>query len=421
MLSLPIEEIVATAPLSAENPPQAASLLGHSRQGRPIHGYRLGTGPFKIGLIAGSHADEPVGPELLRRLAAYLLAQPAGDELRIAASWLLVPHVNPDGEAANRAWTERRVELTDHRGFPDEGYDLAAYLRRVQRELPGDDIEWGYPDLEEEEVAEALARPSSEDEPELQALRPENLAVARFLASAGALDLFASLHGMAFARGPWFLLEPDWQDRTGPLRERLTRRVEEMGYGLHDVDRGGEKGFKRIAPGFSTRPDSRAMAAHFIGRGEAETAALFQPSSMELARALGGDPLTLVSEMPLFVVEPGEEPRETTGSAEIPTRLRLHDTQTLPIPRAVREASSSPPLADDPAPSPDGSEGRKRFFAWASRRLDELSPDEFRADAARAGLKPMPIRDQMRLQLAFLEAGLDAVAADRRPDETGDD
>ena len=31
------------------------------------------------------------------------------------------------------------------------------------------------------------------------------------------------------------------------------------------------------------------------------TAALFRPSSMEHVRALGGDPLTLVSEMPLFI------------------------------------------------------------------------------------------------------------------------
>ena len=57
----------------------------------------------------------------------------------------------------------------------------------------------------------------------------------------------------------------------------------------------------RLAPGFSTRPDSRAMAAHFRAQGDEATAALFRPSSMEAIRALGGDALTLVSEMPLFV------------------------------------------------------------------------------------------------------------------------
>ncbi|MCB1036733.1 MAG: peptidase, partial [Acidobacteria bacterium] len=81
------------------------------------------------------------------------------------------------------------------------------------------------------------------------------------------------------------------------LRNKLTRTVSQMGFGLHDVDRKGEKGFHRIGPGFCTRPDSRAMAAFFIARGDAETAALFRPSSMELVRSLGGDPLTLVSEM----------------------------------------------------------------------------------------------------------------------------
>ena len=43
------------------------------------------------------------------------------------------------------------------------------------------------------------------------------------------------------------------------------------------------------------------MVAYFQERGEAETAALFRPSSMEYMRQLGGDPFTLVSEMPLFL------------------------------------------------------------------------------------------------------------------------
>ena len=45
--------------------------------------------------------------------------------------------------------------------------------------------------------------------------------------------------------------------------ETLGRQVGELGYVLHDVERGGEKGFHRIDEGFTTRPDSRAMKAHF--------------------------------------------------------------------------------------------------------------------------------------------------------------
>ena len=149
----------------------------------------------------------------------------------------------------------------------------------------------------------------------------------------------------------------------------MRRAVAALGYRLFDVDRGGEKGFRRIDEGFSTRPDSRAMAAHFVSRGDAATAALFRPSSMELVRSLGGDPLTLVSEMPLFLVPAAGE-----------------------VPEVGRD--------DD---------GRRRFRDWLGRLRAGRSPEETRVAAERAGLRPMPIRDQMRLQLAFLAQALEAV------------
>ena len=55
-----------------------------------------------------------------------------------------------------------------------------------------------------------------------------------------------------------------------------------------DVDRGGEKGFSRIDRGFTTRPDSRAMAAYFLARDDPETAAKIclvgQPVALGSAR-----------------------------------------------------------------------------------------------------------------------------------------
>ncbi len=106
---------------------------------------------------------------------------------------------------------------------------------------------------------------------------------------------------MGFAAGPWFLVEGEWKDRCNVLKERCAARVAELGYALHDVQRNGEKGFFRLGRGFCTRPDSKYMRKHFSQLGDNRTAALFRPSSMETVRALGGDPLTLVSEMPLFI------------------------------------------------------------------------------------------------------------------------
>lgn len=331
---LPIDEILDQTPPQ----PGDGAVLGRSREGREMLGFRFGSGPRRVSLIAGCHADEPVGPAMLDRLAAWLGGRPQGDPLLAAWSFRLVPHANPDGEARNAAWAGDQAARRD-----PGAYELGAYLRNVVRELPGDDVEYGFP-----------RRPDDRE------ARPENRAIAAFLEDGAPYVLHGSFHGMAFAAGPWFLLEASWAARTQDLRDSLRRQVAALGYPLHDVDRGGDKGFRRIDEGFTTRPDSSAMAAHFEAAGDPATARLFRPTSMEHVRGLGGDPLTLVSEMPLFLL-PG----------------RHFQGEDLIRPPAIFELRR---LAADPA------------------ALAEA--------AQRHGVRPMPIRDQMHLQLAYLEAAL---------------
>jgi hypothetical protein len=335
--TLPIDDVLRhVAPTRA-----AGETLGPSRGGRDVVGYRFGRGSLRVSLIGGCHADEPVGPAMLDRLAAFLERLDAGHSLLAGASWWIVPHANPDGEAANDGWTREVLPLGEGR----TGYALAPYLDGAVREAPGDDVEFGFP----RGAGDAVAR-------------PENRAIAEFLRRGAPFALHGSFHGMAFAAGPWFLMEASWAERTSEMRERLRRRVAELGYRLHDVDRKGEKGFHRIDEGFTTRPDSRAMAAYFEGAGDPATARLFRPSSMEFVRSLGGDPLTLVSEMPLFL---------------LPAR-HYHEGDVV-----------RPPVLD--------------------RLRRDVGPEDL-ADAARAiGLEAMPIEDQIRLQLAFLAEGLAAV------------
>jgi hypothetical protein len=340
---LPIEDVLSFDWLSAFMPVP----LGRSREGREIDGFALGHGPLRVSLISGCHADEPTGPAMLRRLAAYLASRPADHPLLAGATWRIVPHVNPDGEARNAAWSGETLPALDHRGGEDRVFDLSLYLRHVLREPPGDDMEFGFPRGEDDSGA-----------------RPENRAVAEFLRRGAPYHLHASFHSIAFASGPWFLIEPAWIDRTAELREAMRERVRAMGYTLFDVDRGGEKGFRRIDEGFTTRPDSRSMIAWFEERGDPETAAKFRPSSMEYVRSLGGDPFTMVSEMPLFL-------------------------------RPLEEGETGRP--DDP-----------RFRAFLGRVAGK-EPEEVRVEAARSGVRGMPLRDQMRLQLAFLNEALAAV------------
>ena len=335
---LPIGAILETPPASAAG----GERLGASRQGRDVVGFRVGRGRLSVSLIAGCHADEPVGPAMLDRLAAWLLALPASSPAVSELTWFIVPHVNPDGEHRNAGWT---APIFGAGAITAEtGVDPGLYLSRVAREPPGDDVEFGFPRRRGDAGA-----------------RPENRAVADFLSGGAPFALHASFHGMSFAAGPWFLIEAAWAERTAAMRERLRRRVRELGYRLHDVDRRGEKGFHRIDEGFTTRPDSRAMAAHFEALDDPATAALFRPSSMEYVRSLGGDPLTLVSEMPLFLVPP--------------EHYRGGDVVR---PAVVRELAAEP------------------------------DPGRVRRLAARRGVEPMPIVDQMRLQLEFLRAGLEA-------------
>ena len=114
------------------------------------------------------------------------------------------------------------------------------------------------------------------------------------------------------------------------------------------------------------------MASHFQAQGDPDTAGQFRPSSMEWVRALGGDPLTLVSEMPLFL---------------LPDQARVDH---------------------GPVFEP-GTEGKQRLHAYLRRLARAEDPANARADFERLAIGPMPIRDQMRLQLAFLEEALACV------------
>jgi len=336
--------------LRAAGSPPPGRTIGRSRDDRPVDAHVLGRGPLRVSLVGGCHADEPVGPALLRALVAWLAGRSNDHPMLARITWYVVPDANPDGAARNRWWS------------PDEEVvDLVAYLEGAVREAPGDDVEFGFP-------RDAGDRDA----------RPENRAIATFLRPGGPFRLHASLHGMAVASGAWFLVEPAWTDRIDPLVSTLTGATAAVGLRLHDVERDGEKGFVRLRPGFCTRPSSRAMRRYFEARGDDEMAGRFRPSSMELVRSLGGDPLTLVSELPLFAI-----PVYTDG----PTRPET-----------------------DPA--------RAHLEAWRARLAGGESPDVIRREAGEAGLRPVPVRDQMTLQWALVRAGIACVGA-RRSEASG--
>ncbi len=340
MLTL-IDDILRSQPVRRLD----GEVIGESREGRPVQGFLMGAGQCRVSLLGGCHADEPVGPLLLRHLAAYFRALPATDPLLQKYQWWIIPHINPDGEERNRAWYDDA----------DTAYDLGRYLQHVVRELPGDDIEFGFP----------------RDDTDTGA-RPENRAAYEWWSSAdGPFALHATLHGMGFAAGPWYLLEEAWRDRVEPFKAACREQVGRHGYVLHDVERHGEKGFVRLDRGFCTRPDSGAMRRYFLDQNDPGMASRFRPSSMETIRGLGGDPLTLVSEMPLFI---------TPGVGE-----------TLGPPDPVAVA------------------WKDRVEGWRTMVRGGGTPDAITEAGDRAGLRAMPVRDQMVLQWGMVVAGLQLV------------
>ncbi|MEF8815872.1 MAG: M14 family zinc carboxypeptidase [Salinibacter sp.] len=315
--------------------PDVASFheLGPSEEGTMLYGAVMGTGPTTVSLIAGNHADEPVGPETLRAFLINGLARRGEmDALLQRFQFVIVPHTNPDGEARNRAWME---------AWPD----LEAYLQEVVREKPGDDMEYGFPDM-----------------------RPENTHVSAFLREHGPFDLHASLHGMSAGEGAMLLINRPWTFRTQWLRDDFVAAAAAKGLPLHDHNRKGEKGFFWIEPGFQTTPRGDAMRTYFRAQGDSAMAERFHDSSMEFVASLGGDPLSLVTELPLFLMRgAGDDGHRPTQYLDL--RKRLPDVKA----RLARG-------------------------------------EDVEALLAPFDLRPVPLDTAMHLQFRALELGLRAVA-----------
>ncbi len=267
------ERLARLREIAAGPAPVVYRELGRSEEGREIGAVVLGAGSRKATLISGSHADEPVGSETLMALVSGISDHPDGYR-GLMEKWqlLVIPHVNPDGEARNRDWIS-------------EWPSLRSYIENVVRELPGRDIEFGYPDL-----------------------RVENEIVARAIREFAPVDLHMSLHGMGFSDGAMLLIERHWAFRTESLRTGFREAAKAEGLQMHDHNRKGEKGFFQIEPGYTTTPEGAAMRAYFMAAADPETAALFKDSSMEFVRSLGGNPLCVVTEMPLFLVDGPRRP-----------------------------------------------------------------------------------------------------------------
>jgi len=240
----------------------------------------VGTGPIRIAVVASPHADEPVGVmSALTLLEGFFseAAAPWRDRVRLA----VVPMAYPNGYDANAPWmsyANALEALEPRRAFkmrmmpvkkiramqePREGnLELASavenyltqWLTKRRRAAPGEDREFGY------------GPPDSDPLDPHVAFHPECRSIAAFLSDTarawGGFDAMIALHSMGAAAGHLTLLRTTKDEPLAPweLTMRSIARASALtGLGLHAEDRGGEKGFARLAPGFQSTPTLAAM------------------------------------------------------------------------------------------------------------------------------------------------------------------
>jgi hypothetical protein len=176
---------------------------------------------------------------------------------------------------------------------------------------------------------------------------------------------------MGFASGAWFLLGGAATEDV-EIRRRLARAAAHAGFGLHDVQRNGEKGFRRIAKGFCTTPDSRAMAQFFVDKGDEAMAGRFRFSSMEWAEARNPGVKLLVTEIPQFALAGGY--------------------------RGDGQVDAPPGQHDESAPEP----GETPYEKFRDELRDVVARGDFSAAVElgfQYGIKPVPFEAQCRLML----------------------
>ncbi len=96
-------------------PPEQKLIYGKSVKGRPLVVYIVGTGPNVTLVSGGVHGNETSAPGVVVKLHEYLLAHVG--ELS-GCTVLLVPNVNPDGDAAHTRANAHGVDL--NRNFPGD-------------------------------------------------------------------------------------------------------------------------------------------------------------------------------------------------------------------------------------------------------------------------------------------------------------
>lgn len=320
--------------------------IGTSLEGRPLAALTLGRGATTVTIKGNAHADEPVGAVTCVLLAQLLTNHPAWRPFLDRYRFCMIPTANPDGLNRNTGW------LTTP-------FDLRTYLMHVYRDLPRDDVEFGYPQTREAD--NSMADGAGD-------VRPENEACARFYDTCAPIAAHLSLHSMAFAGGAWFLIAAE-ADPTPfePALTFLTGACADEDLPLHDEDRGGQRGFSRLRPGFHSIPTVEGMQAFFRQSGNAELTRQFRLNSMQYALRHCGARFAAVSELP-YVYDPALADMTPTDLSRIELEHRRMQAQTIVLDELANILEQVTPFVCND----DGQFGLDYYHAYLAYRRSGL-------------------------------------------------
>lgn len=244
------------------------SVPGISQGGRRVLCANIGRGPAVVAVTGGAHADEPVGSLTCLELAKALLGNHALRDLLSTHTFVIHPMLDPDGAAANEAWSTKHFAYRDF------------LLYGVRNALPAEDLEHGIPVAPEQKA------------------RPE---VATFLLNTaglnGRLVRYVTLHTTHRLGGSLFVVTCD--DFPSDLRAGLSALCDSEGIPVTCFDPRGEDGIGFLLPGFLRAPRVSDFALRFAERPE--VLAQIKMSTYEYAESRLGANCSLIAELPSVI------------------------------------------------------------------------------------------------------------------------
>ncbi|MDX3853663.1 M14 family zinc carboxypeptidase [Streptomyces sp. AK02-01A] len=115
---LTVDELTSRAERLAAMQPDRVVLrrIGASRAGEPIRSLSVGRGSRHVLVVAGPHANEPVGGVTALRLARYLARAGRPDRFRYTAdtTWHFLLCLDPDGARRNERWLRGPMTFVHH-------------------------------------------------------------------------------------------------------------------------------------------------------------------------------------------------------------------------------------------------------------------------------------------------------------------